>query len=253
MNALCFGTEPLDILETLVNDFFGRKLIFNNYFGISLEDVDFVKTEHSLILRKSYVSFYRIYVMSDDENDLIILLKGIQKNHSINIPTKKDITIWDKVLVVSGFDNFAIYERHFNTKKFEKRGELTECYAKESDFEEIRNSLYSTFSPITGWLPNEKELKQKISNKQIMINRDEQGLSGIIVYTINNKKADLNAWVGLRGQGIYLFLDMFNLLAEKEVKIAHAWINEKNTSVKKIYKIMGFVPDGLKDYIYIKK
>jgi len=44
-----------------------------------------------------------------------------------------------------------------------------------------------------------------ISNKQIMINRDEQGLSGIIIYTIKNKKADLNAWIDLETKEYIFF------------------------------------------------
>lgn len=249
---LHFDIVPKEIIESYLNDFFNRKLIFNNYFGIDLSDVDFIKTDYTLILRKPYVGFYRVYILSEDEDDLSFLLKDMDKNHAINIPTKKEIFVWDKVLSNSGFYNFALYERYRNKKVFEKNGDLIDYYAVDSDLEEIKKGLFEAFSPITGWLPNDTTLISMIKNRQIMVNRDDQGMSGIIVYTISGKKADLNAWIGLRGQGIYLFLNMFNLLAEKGVRIANAWINQKNTSVKKMYKIMGFEPDGLKDYIYIK-
>jgi len=249
---LHFNNVPPEVLNEYVNNFFGRKLAFNNYFVIDLSDVEFIKTKYSLILRKPYVGFYRVYVMSDNETDVMEVLKEMDKNHAINIPSKNDITNWNSLLLSSGFYNLAIYERYHNKKKFEKRGDLIDFYAVDSDFEEIKKGLYDVFLPITGWLPNDIDLKTMISNRQIMVNRDDQGMTGIIVYTIKNKKADLNAWVGLRGQGIYLFLNMFNLLAEKDVTLAHAWINQKNTPVKKIYKIMGFEPDGLMDYIYVK-
>ena len=249
---LDFISAPLQILESYLNDFINRKLIFNNYYGIDLGDVDFIKTDHTLILRKRFLGFFRVYILSEDEKDLFDLLKCVGKNHAINIPIKRDILMWDTLLSNCGFYNFAIYERYRNKKPFIKNGDLIDYFAVGNDFGEIKKGLFNAFSPITGWLPNDTTLKLMIKNKQIMINRDTLGMSGIIVYTINNKKADLNAWIGLRGQGIYLFLNMFILLAEKEVRIANAWINQKNTSVKKMYKIMGFEPDGLKDYTYLK-
>jgi hypothetical protein len=248
-----FEAVSIEQIESYINDFFSQKLIFNNYFGIDLSDVEIVKTSKSLIIRKPFVGFHRIYVLSVDESDLISVLKDIPVDHAVNIPTKKDITLLEEILLKGGFSKFASYERYRNVKKFVKSGELIDYYANPSDFDEIKAGLHSVFSPVTGWLPDDNALGVMIENKQVMINRDDQGLSGIIIYTINNKKADLNAWVGWRGQGIYLFLNMFNLLAEKEVRIANAWINQINSSVKKMYKIMGFKPDGLKDYTYLKK
>jgi len=239
-------------IESKIDEFLQKKLFFNNYFNVNLSDVEFFETDFSLLIRKAYQGFYRLYILSVSESDLIEILKEIEEKHAVNIPTKKDISDWQRLLEYSGFKLFATYIRHTNKKEFVKKGDLYDFYANPSDFEEIKTTLYQTFSPITGWLPNDEELSLKIENQQIMVNRDDEGLSGLIIYTINNRKADLNAWVGKRGQGIYLFLNMFNLLAERNVRSAYAWINSENLKVLKIYRIMGFEPDGLQDYTFLK-
>lgn len=249
---LQFNRFSVETLNGFVNDFFARNLVLTNYFGVDLKDVDCIKTEHSLLIRKPYINFYRLYIMSDDEDDLITVLKDVDKNHAINIPTKNGITKWDDALTKSGFYQFAIYDRHRNSKPFVKRGEFIELWANESDCAEVKKLLFDTFSPITGWLPNNNELLAMIINHQVMVIRDESGISGVFIFTINNKKCELNAWVSLRGQGLDLFLNALNLLAEQEIKIVYAWINRKNINVRKMYRRFGFIADGLIDYTYLK-
>jgi len=103
MSALQFDKVSSEILEKYIDDFFTRRLIFNNYFGIKFKRCRFIKTEHTQILRKPYIGFYRIYIMSDEEEDLKALLKVIDHKSCNKHPHKGDISIWDKVLLASGF------------------------------------------------------------------------------------------------------------------------------------------------------
>ena len=38
----------------------------------------------------------------------------------------------------------------------------------------------------------------------------------------------------------------------KNISYAYFWVNSTNTNVKKIHELLGAVPDGLKDYTFIK-
>ncbi|MBK6564116.1 MAG: hypothetical protein IPG18_02730 [Saprospiraceae bacterium] len=239
-------------LSKIVDEFFLRKLKFNNYFGLEFSDVEYLITDKTLILRKSFESFFRIYILSECEKDLISVLSNLDKSHIINIPTKKQIEDWDNVLVQSNYECYAVYER-LNNKNCEKRGDFEPCYAEIADINEIMNVLNSTFSPITAWLPTRKELVSFINDNKVLVNKDEIGVSGVLIFTIENKKVYFNAWASIRGQGLFLILNVFNLMAEIGIKNSYLWTNSENKKAKKIYSILGFEADGLKDYTYIKK
>ena len=239
-------------LSKIVDNFFLRKLKFNNYFGLELNDIEYLMTDKTLVLRKSFESFFRIYILSECENDLISVLSNIDKSHIINIPTKKQIEDWDTVLVQSNYDCYAVYER-LNNKTCEKRGDFDPCYAQIEDISEIISVLNSTFSPITAWLPTKKELISFINDNKVLVNKDDKGVSGVLIFTIENKKVYFNAWASIRGQGLFLILNVFNLMAEIGIQNSYLWTNSENKKAKKIYSILGFEVDGLKDYTYIKK
>jgi hypothetical protein len=42
-------------------------------------------------------------------------------------------------------------------------------------------------------------------------------------------------------------------MAEIGIQNSYLWTNSENKKAKKIYSILGFEADGLKDYTYIKK
>jgi hypothetical protein len=239
------------ILKNYIDEFFSRKLIYNNYFGIDLTNSDCFRTKGTLIIRKRYDSFFRVYILSDNKESLTDSLQKIGRDHVINIPSKGEITLWETILSQSNFQKIAVYIRMYN-KTFERRGEFIECYAVESDIKQIRDILYEVFSPITGWLPDNMELMQMISNKQVFVDRDEKGISSVLVFTVKNRKIEFRAWASLRGHGLFLFYNAFNLMAELGVYHAYLWTNENNHKAKRIYELLGFERDGLKDYIFVK-
>ena len=239
------------ILKQYIDEFFSRKLIYNNYYGIDLKNSDFFLTKGTLIIRKRFEGFFRVYILSDNKDSLTDNLREIGGGYVINIPSKGDVTLWEAILSQSNFRKIAVYLRMYK-KTFERRGEFIECYALESDIEQIRYILYKVFSPITGWLPGDMELMQMILNKQVFVDRDEKGISSVLIFTIKNRKIEFRAWASLRGQGLFLFYNAFNLMTELGIGHAYLWTNENNHKAKRIYELLGFERDGLKDHIFLK-
>jgi hypothetical protein len=239
-------------LKVIIDNYFIRDLKFNNYFGVEFNNLEYFSTTKTLVLRKSFDSFFRVYIMSECESDLLSILTNLDELHVINIPSRMPILDWDLVLQKADFKCHAVYERLVK-KTTEKRGDFVPCYATIDELNEIDQILHSTFSPITAWLPSKVELISLIEQKKILVNRDEIGVSGLLVFLIENKKVNLKAWANVRGIGISLLLNLFNLMADFGIQNSYLWTNSENKKAKNIYRMLDFNPDGLMDYTYLKK
>jgi len=238
-------------LKMIIDNHFIRDLKFNNYFGVEFYNFEYFSTNKTLVLRKPFDSFYRVYIMSECEFDLLSVLSNLDSFHVINIPSRRSIIDWDKVLQKANFKCHAVYERLIK-KTTEKRGDFIPCYATIDELNEIDQILNSTFSPITAWLPSKAELISLIQQNKILVDRDDFGVSGLLVFLIENKKVYLKAWANVRGIGLSLLLNVFNLMADIGIQNSYLWTNSENKRAKNIYSILDFMPDGLKDYTYLK-
>jgi hypothetical protein len=239
-------------LKIIIDNYFIRDLKFNNYFGVEFYNFEYFSTAKTLVLRKPFDSFYRVYIMSECESDLLSVLSNLDALHVINIPSRKPIIDWDTVLQKANFKCHAVYERLIK-KTTEKRGDFVPCYATIHELNEIDQILNSTFSPITAWLPSKVELISLIEQNKILVSRDDIGVSGLLVFLIENKKVNLKAWANVRGIGLSLLFNVFNLMADIGIQNSYLWTNSENKKAKDIYLIFDFKPDGLMDYTYLKK
>lgn len=251
---LDFKQAPSDILQEYISQMYSRKPIYNNYYGISLSDVDYYKTENTLIIRKSYESFFRIYILSTDKNDLVIILRQIATASAINIPSRTGIGIWKEVLDKSGFTEIGVYSRFYNTK-IRKRGKFVENFAREEEFIAIRKLLYDHFSPITDRLPLDNELINMIRNKWVLVNRNEESgeVEGVLGYILEHNKCYLQFWIDLSGFGLLLLFNVYNMMVDNNIKFALLWVKDGNKIPYSVHQSMGALPDGLKDYTFVKK
>lgn len=241
-----------EIIQSYITLFYSKKLLFCNYYGTDLSDVDFIVSDNTLLLRKPYELFYRIYILSTNEDDLISILKEVDYNHAINIPSKKSIHSWEDVMLKANFHCLAVYNR-FYYPSIESRGKFIEDYALINDLEKIYSILYANFSPITDRLPSKKELGTMILNKQIIVNRKNNEVSGLFIFSFEKNKCYFNAWIDLNGNGLSLVFNAFNMLAERDINYAYLWVKEGNIVSSKTHEVLGAVPDGLKDYTFLKR
>ncbi len=229
------------------------KYMLNNYYGVDLTDVESYVTENTLILKKDCGTFFRLYIISNDELDVIRVLKNIESETVINIPTRKGIDSWHNVLRESGYELLATYRRYCYSE-YKKGNDRNLQYAEESDCSNIIHDLNVFFSPITGHLPKEQELLELIKNENIVVNRDlDTGvINGAMCYTIAGKKAEFPFWYDKGNNGLSLLYNVFYICHKKEVKNIQFWVNNENVDTIKLHKLLGAKDSGLVDYIYKK-
>jgi len=240
-------------IQAIIDDKFSKKLQFNNYFGIELLDCEINITTKTLLIRKKHGDFYRLYILSEDLIQLQELMEELGSNHVVNVPTKKPILEFEKIMQLTGFILVAKYNRYYYSK-IKKNSTFKNTYAIQSDFDQIKSILYETFSPVTGHLPSDNDLYKMIQENQILVNRgyDKISVNGIIGFFLERKKCYLSFWADNNGGGLELLYSVFSLLKEREIDYVYFWVNEENTNTIKIHKMLGALPDGLIDYIFKK-
>ena len=187
--------------------------------------------------------------------ELADMLKSLDTEYVINIPSKKGIDNWCGLLEKSGFEHFATYSHYLNlaVPDMKKRPTSTGAFAKLDELQQIYDLLYRSFTTYASHLPSKEELREMISNNRMFVDHDNNGnVCGVNIFTITGTNAYGNAWVDEGERGLDIFIDMFNLFIDKGVKRFTFWVNDRNNKVIKMHKIMGAKPDGLKDYTYIK-
>lgn len=230
------------------------KLVFSNFYGLSdCTQYQMFKASHTLLVRFKEHDFFRLSAVSTNLEELRNIFSILNDNiYALNIPSKRDISEEREFLESCGFSLLGIYNRYYN-KNIIKRENACGSYALKQDFNDIKSLLYDNFIFYTDHLPSEDEIKQMIDNKQIVVNRFEDGkVGGLVIHTIEDKNAYINAWIDKTGNGIPLMFKTYNIIKEKGISYAYLWINSTNRNVIVLHKMMGAKPDGLVDYTFVK-
>ena len=213
-----------------------RKPFFYNFYGATDGyRYDFVESNDSILVRKNEDGFFRLYVCSVDSNDLVYYLSQLDKEkYVINIPTKSQMDDWNKLLIESGFHFYARYDRYYNTNVEYRESEIG-VYAQLEDVDDIMKLIGNDeFSIYTDYLPTAAEVMKMIENRQVIVNKSENKVLGVIIYTIEGRKCYLNLWIDRSGEGLYLLFDVYNYMAENGLKYAYFWIRSTNKKVIKM-------------------
>lgn len=246
----------IDLVKILDDFQSNNKLVFSNFFGLSeKKDYSIMQGERTLLLCVPEFDYHRIYVLSADKEELSAMLKTLDSEYVINIPTKKEIEEWDRLLKESGFEHYVTYSHYLNMAipNMKKKKTSTGTFARPHELQQVYDLLYRNFSTYASHLPDKEELAEMIAGNRVIADYDEKGLvCGVNIFTITGSTAYGNAWVDEGEKGLDIFIDMFNIFIDKGVKRFVFWVRDGNKNVIKMHKIMGAKPDGLKDYTYIK-
>ena len=243
-------------IQKYIADLYGSKPLYSNYYGLDLEDVRYKKGTNTLLLKKQFGDFSRLYFVSSDKEELLSLLKEIGNGVAINIPAKGSIDDMEELLNNSGFSCIGVYERYFNILR-KKSGVPVECFANVDDLNQIYDLLYNNFSPITDWLPNRDELVSMIKNKQIFVTKEDGKVKGVLTYTLQGVKFYLSAWIAkevndIKRSGMFLLLNFFSYVRSLNGNYVYGWVNSENHKVHDMHLVLGGKFDGLKDYTFTK-
>lgn len=248
-----------------------RSVLFSNYFGLdkSLSYDSFV-SDYSYIIRKREANFYRLYFLSVCICDLSSILSSLDDEvYVINIPTKVLDNDLSATIVSSGFSLYKTYSRYLNKEletgkrtlysiindedKWLSNGYSLCEKATQSDIVDINNLLHSTFDVYTDYLPSDNKLAQMISDGEAYVNRTPSGeVSGVIIAIYTGKMCYQNFWIDKERLGLYLMKNLYHRMLIENIRFTNIWIDDTNKHVIKLHKMLGSLPDGLKDYTFIK-
>lgn len=244
-----------DLRKEFSSLFSGKKLLLSNFFyRLDEEECDVYTGDDTILIRVPEHDFYRLFVMTSDVDELVVLLKKLDDNkYVINVPSKKPIDDWNVVFDRAGFKNIGIYKRYYTTKvKYRKSG--VGEYAELGDLKVIDRILKDNFSLYTDCLPSESRLQSLINNKQVLVSKDDHNdIKGVLIFTLEGRKCYFNVWIDFSGNGLFLLYKGYNLAAEHGINYVYYWINSTNTQVINLHRMMGAVPDDLTDYTFINR
>lgn len=255
---IVFKKNDQEALDLKIKEGISKRPRYKNCYLPDLGDTEYVELPDTLVIRKRFDTFNRIYFLSDNAEELIGVLKELGTDDIINIPSKKEL---DESLVDTlnqgGYKLFQTFERYYNNH-VEHRGDFTGEFAKESDAQQIYDLLYANFIPYTDHLPSMSEIHDRIKNQEIFVNRDKVSgkVIGLFSLTFEKQRCFFTLWINMSGdinESLSLYFNAFNLMHEKGYEKAYLWVREDNKFSKPIHLIHGFIFDGLKDYTFTKK
>ena len=100
-----FNHIESEALTLIVKSHLSQRPKFSNYFFANLDFVTYYETPNTLILRKAFDSFNRIYFLSSDSAELANCLSQLGTNDIINIPSNVVFIVYILVFIVYILDD----------------------------------------------------------------------------------------------------------------------------------------------------
>lgn len=252
---IIFNNTSIEHLTKIILRYQSEKQKYSNFYLNEYDGIEYFECSSTLMLRKKYGTYNRVYFMSSDKDKLSELLKMLTKKDIINVPFKGSINSGiDIILEKSGYVLAGQYERLFSLNN-KMRGKFVEKFANNFDLDDISHILNDNFNPYLDHIPSNKILKSMIEQENVLVNRDvdTNKVTGIFIFTPMKNQYYFNCWLDIGGNGLFLLLNMLNYLKEKQIERSYLWVNSNNIEVKNIYYKLGYSNSGLVDYTYVKK
>ena len=126
------------------------------------------------------------------------------------------------------------------------------CLAEEYELEEISNCLHEYFDERLEQIPYDEELQEYIKNGHVLVAKDENRLSGFLIFEKNVSTLYLRYWFTKpecreHGVGAKLLRHFFHegLTTKRQI----LWVMEENENAIKRYVHYGFRNEDMHDYI----
>lgn len=106
--------------------------------------------------------------------------------------------------------------------------------------------LRENFSPLTGCLPNEAELRDSLAQGQVLVLEEADALTGLLHFTYDGKSGEIRhlaVRADRRGRGLTKPLIGAFLQTTGGAK-STVWLREDFPAPRAAYETMGFAPDG---------
>ena len=251
--------DKLNAIQRAIEIFKNRPK-FTNLF-VSFDEFNKIINEAQILVRGNncfllikHNGFYKFYYLVDS----LANLKNLDAFFRlINEPIITEIVSKEAIksdfFCDIGFKDYKIYSRYKSTKK--NRSFKNVQNATLDDIDEILELINKTFDPLSDYLPNFDELKELILKQAVFVVRLENVVAGVAIYELKQKicyfrlncvRQDFQN--GLIGYALASAPEQM-----QEAQVFYAWMHDENSEAIRLNQALGYKPDGLKDYIFIKK
>lgn len=234
--------------------------IYTNYFmnNMNQEILKTAAAEKTIVFWDKDTDFCRCYFFSKDIDELKTALNtDINDTSVIDFLTKNEMdNEITEAFTGAGYVLYKSLERLVNNNLpvFDISPDIQ--FAEEKEWPQITNLLYEGLDKYTGHFCGKDELIRMINNKQIIVIRKENVVTGFIMFQIFGKKAHFYQWYSTDKnspqESADMYTNLYGALSQINIKNAYLWVEDDNSKVRRVHKNFGFKPDNLKDYIFIK-
>lgn len=249
-----------------------RKALTNNFLStteiINLcneRDSLLLYNENALIFARIDVSVTRIYFYLVDFEFSQFLKELVEqldlpKPYLLEYICKGYDVLIEKLFAKIGFNLYTIMLRMQTDKlriPFVPDDAMFQIACSE-DVPGILSFYYQVFDPLIAHLPTEDKLRQLVEDRLVYCAKDKGKIIGAFCFEMVGQKALYSYLGGIleeyqqTGMGVLLF--MYSLTHVRDnIDNYTCWMSESNMVSQKMHKYLGFKPDGLKTYVFIKK
>lgn len=246
----------------------GKKDFFiSNIFSVPGEILSIKEEENGIAFLVSDNGVKRAYFSCSEIDSIYALMEDMPKDTGVEIIDRELNSMVSEVLGRIGFEHFATYLRasnkdlvvtydknipdRFQNIKYEEYARL----ATLEDVDQIYCLLYETFNPLTSHLQNIEELRNDILRKGVRISVNRGMVEALLTYKFQGKKLYMEHMVN-RGESILmhsLYFPVLKYAVEHNVNYAYTWMRDDNGRALAFAKRYGIIPDGIRNYVFIKK
>lgn len=232
----------------------------NNWFyeEINKNNLKYNIQNDCLLLLHKQIDFYKLYYITSSLEDLSNTLNNINIQDILisEIIDKNDVFLNIRDIFLD--NKFTLQNTLINLSKKINKNDINininsnVIYPTYDNINEISNLHKLIFDKYTDNFLTKEEIYQLIDNKQILIIKLDDKISGYIIFDIKNSVSQLKYWavdkrISLKGTGNSLFYSMCNLMNENS--ILECWCKEDNKNALSIYRNKGFSDTNKKCYI----
>ena len=237
----------------------GKQGFITNYFKQELvgDQIHSVATDRTVLFINNEHDFFRLYFFSTDPVDLGETLEKLEVDKDLVADYLYKL-VDERVFACflqSGFKKLALSRRMIHSQLPPRKTETQPEFAELSDADRIHEDLFRTFNRFTDHLPTKERLLHYISNRQVLVNRTQGAVVGVIIFQIIGRRVNFNYLYNSSQNNMDLLRlqsSFFELMNQCGIRDAFLWVDSMNERVARMYEKLGWCFDGLNDCFFLK-
>lgn len=215
------------------------------------------ESENGLVLLTDRGSHYLMHFYLHSPA-LIMEIPTADKPIVTEIVKRKDDASFDsteRMLTDCGFTQIFRRRRLVSSTSEFESNDATCDFGSIDDFQTVRSLLACSFSPLTGCIPDDDELKDALMNSQIIVIRENNAITALLHFRNDKKNREIRhlcVLEGHRARGLASSLVGKFLNLNRNEKKTIVWVREGYREAETVYEKFGFVPDGMISDVFVK-